>query len=132
MVNTILFYNRNACIPLGRISKKTVLAILDLNNNIKAGDTVAWTTPSGQVKEYRVSSVQANTVTLNVGNELVIVDKKDVKTKNQSNSLLTQIDESEWEIISFNPNKREVCIKILKNNIVISIILPEIAAKSSL
>lgn len=127
MANTTLFYNRNACISIARISKQTVVAILGYNYQIKAGDTVSWTSSEGITQEYRVESIGRTTMVISLNDIKLTVNKKEVKKKDQNIPFLLEIDQSEWEIISFNPKTREVCIKITKTDTNLSLILPEMA-----
>lgn len=101
-----------ACVAQNRISKKTVLAMLN-SPKVKGpqvGEVVTYTY-NGATNRYRVCKVNRDTVELEFGQELIVVPKSEVT---QNNTIfLDKLADDEWEIVSFDPKTRIVCIDVV-------------------
>jgi hypothetical protein len=114
------------------ISQKTVLAMLQAPSTIgpKEGELVLYTNSNGLTKQYRVASTDGQTVGLDTPNGILYVPRSQVKTA-APNSILDTLQSNEWEVTSFNPKSRVVCIDIVTDigRRHISVTLPALSYK---
>lgn len=101
-----------ACNTQNKISKNTVLALLN-SKKLKGpqlGEVVSYTN-KGITKQYRVSKVNQTTVELELGSEIIEVNKNLVQQNNEI--FLDKLTNEEWIITSFNSSTRIVCIDVV-------------------
>lgn len=118
-----------ACVAQNRISKKTVLSMLN-SPKVKGpqiGEVVAYTNADGITKRYRVYKVNRDTVELELGQENITVAKSAVVQNNLI--FLDKLADDEWEIVSFDPKTRTVCIDMITASGIrhMTVILPELS-----
>lgn len=121
--------NRQACSSVNRISKSTVLAMLQTPGilGFYRGERVQYISDTGKTYDLLVVSVGQDTVVLSNRNGLIEVDKKKVKKEGPA-SFLDKIPPDNWQITSFDPRTRVVCIAITTQSGIrnVSVILPVI------
>lgn len=110
-------YTKQACSNLDRISKQTVLAMLQTPKTVGfyVGERVQYTETNGQTQNLMVVSVKRDTVVLSNKNGIIEVDKAKV-TKEGRASFFDKLSDNQWSIVSFNPKTRVVCIAIHANS----------------
>lgn len=120
------------CSSQQRISQKTVLAMLQAPSTIgpKDGELVFYTNSNGVTKQYRVASNDGQTVGLDTPEGILYVPRSQVKTAGPKN-ILDMLESNEWEVTSFNPKTRVVCIDIVTDigRRHISVTLPALSNK---
>jgi hypothetical protein len=105
--------NRNNCSAHYRLSKQTLLAMVNAQTGVgfKVGERVEYTDAQGRTTQQRISAVLAETLVLE--NDLV-VSKTNVKAAQRH--LLDKVPLESWTITSFDPKTHLACIDLETRN----------------
>lgn len=105
--------NTNGCSSLERISKKSILALLEARSVIgyKKGERVAYTNNKGVTKTYRILKAGETVLTLDANGEELEVSVSEVKG-NEKPVLLDGLSLDSWHVTSFDSRTRVVCVDV--------------------
>lgn len=98
----------NRCSVFDKMPRKTLLALLGSKQVklIHKNTIVSYTEANGQVKQYKVVEDFGDTVKVTDGVEILIIDKKEAITGNET--FLDKFDT--WRVSSYDSKRREVCV----------------------
>lgn len=112
---------KRACLDTHRINKSTFLAMLPTNID---NDNVRVVTTGETIS---VTKVAERDIRKNIKNG--VWERIELS---QPRKLYVELNDEDWDILSFNPEKREVCVEVRnsKRTITTSHILPDLSNSS--